>query len=106
MLPNDLLQFQQYGAYWLSQRPRALLADEMGLGKTIQAIRGADLIEAKRVLVLCPSIARFNWAAEIKEWAWMERTTQVILTQASEPLPIAKLAVITSYDLRSEEHNV
>ena len=101
MLPNDLLQFQQYGAYWLSQRPRALLADEMGLGKTIQAIRGADLIEAKRVLVLCPSIARFNWAAEIKEWAWMERTTQVILTQASEPLPIAKLAVITSYDLAS-----
>jgi len=55
-----------------------MLADDMGLGKTAQAIRAADAVRAKRVLVICPAGVRPVWRAEIDKWTlgdarWMVR---------------------------------
>ncbi len=71
---TGLFPYQEGGADWLSGRKHAMLADEMGLGKTVQAIRGADLIGALRILVLCPPIARANWLNETMAWQiWPRR---------------------------------
>jgi SWI/SNF-related matrix-associated actin-dependent regulator 1 of chromatin subfamily A len=64
-----LFPYQEEGAAWLAARRAALLADEMGLGKSAQAIRAADITGAKRVLVICPSIARINWAREMEKFS-------------------------------------
>lgn len=63
-----LFDYQRTGAAWLAERERALLADKMGLGKTIQAIEACNLIQAERVAVVCPAIARINWRREFDKW--------------------------------------
>lgn len=66
--------YQQAGVEWLAERRTAFLADEMGLGKTVQAIRGADIIGAKKILVICPAVARIQWAREFERWQTVERS--------------------------------
>lgn len=46
-----------------------VLADEPGLGKTLQALRAADELGARRVLVIAPAIARVSWPIEIAKFA-------------------------------------
>lgn len=46
-----------------------LLADEMGLGKTPQLIWAAQKIKAHSILVVCPSIAKYNWQKEFSKFA-------------------------------------
>lgn len=65
----ELYPYQEEGAGWLARRKRALLADEQGLGKTIQAVAACDLVGARRVLVLCPAVARPVWADEFEQWS-------------------------------------
>ncbi len=64
----QLMPYQQVGAQFLSQRRKALLADGMGVGKTAQAIIAANMVNAARVAVICPAIARINWEREWKKW--------------------------------------
>lgn len=64
----DLYPFQVDGARWLHSRQRALLADQMGLGKTPQVIVGLGLERRKKVLVVCPAIARLHWQKEFETW--------------------------------------
>lgn len=64
----QLFDYQRVGADWLAERKHALLADKMGLGKTIQAIEGCNLVQAERVAVVCPAIARVNWRREFDKW--------------------------------------
>lgn len=45
----------------------AVIFDEMGLGKTIESIRGADAIQAQKIFIVCPAIARLNWAREVEK---------------------------------------
>ena len=59
-----LFPYQVIGAEFLAARQYALLADEMGLGKSAQAIRAAELIGARSVLVVCPASVCFNWRNE------------------------------------------
>jgi len=63
-----LYPYQDQGATWLSGRVFALLADDMGLGKTCQAILGAERAHLHRLLVICPAVARLNWAREFFKW--------------------------------------
>ena len=65
----EFLPFQLTSAEWLAARNAALLALEMGLGKTAISIKATDLIQAMRVLVICPAVATENWAKEIGMWA-------------------------------------
>jgi hypothetical protein len=64
-----LMPYQVEGAAFLASRGRALLADDMGLGKTLQAIAAARVLMdrsfVRRVVVLCPSSLKRQWADEI-----------------------------------------
>lgn len=71
MIP--LFPYQIFGADWLAKRNHALLADEMGLGKSAQTIRAADHLRLKKILVICPAIARINWLREFGRWSIYKR---------------------------------
>lgn len=64
----QLKPFQQEGAAFLASRTRALLADEPGVGKTAQIIAACNLVGAKRVKVVCPSIGMEHWEREGRKW--------------------------------------
>lgn len=94
---QDPYPFQIEGANWLASMPEAFLADDMGLGKSCQAIRGADIIGADRILVVCPANVRPNWVREFGQFSPLDRPIK-ILESASDPIP-AEGVVIVSYDL-------
>jgi len=54
--------------YRTGGRNRILIADEMGLGKSLQALACVEAAEHDRVLIVCPSIVKHNWANEIFKW--------------------------------------
>lgn len=62
MTVEKLKDFQLLGSLFLQLRKFALLADDMGVGKTPQAIDAAR--DLKRVLVVCPAVAKYNWQNE------------------------------------------
>lgn len=88
--------YQRDGAQWLARHPRrgAGLFDDMGLGKTATAIAAADLLGAKRILVLAPAIVLFNWRREIRIWS-PESTCQVLATGRDNVDPEARFVVTT-----------
>lgn len=92
-----LFRYQQGGVRFLAERNFALLAYEMGLGKTPVAIRAADAVGARRIVVVCPAIARRNWQREFDAWSQTPRKIHVV-TKASEPIPSDADVVIVSFD--------
>lgn len=68
----NLYPYQQQGAIFAARTGRCLLADDMGLGKTIQSIAAAELLAEtvglERVLVVCPTALKHQWADEIKRF--------------------------------------
>lgn len=71
-MAEDLFPYQDIGSEYIADRERAGLHDEMGVGKTAQVIRGADLIGAKRGIVIAPAFLRANWISEFKKFALNE----------------------------------
>ncbi len=69
LLRTPLFPYQAEGALFAAAAGRSLIADEMGLGKTIQAIAAAELwqrhFDAQRVLVVCPTSLKHQWAREL-----------------------------------------
>jgi len=90
---NKLYDFQLKGAQFLYERRSALLADDMGLGKTIQAIVAADMIKAKRILVVCPASVKINWEREFKKWQYINRKTHII-GKTREFLPVTDIYIV------------
>jgi SNF2 family DNA or RNA helicase len=91
-----LFPFQEIGRDFLAGRRWALLADEMGLGKSAQAITACDAVNAERILVLCPAIARINWSREFLKFSSREKRVTVLLSGQSNT---HSDIVICSYDL-------
>lgn len=59
----------------------------MRLGKSPQSIRAMDSIAGlSRVLIVCPAVARVNWAREFDEWSVFPREVQPILSFSDSPL--------------------
>lgn len=73
LLRVPLFPYQLEGALFAAAAGRALIADEMGLGKTVQAIAAAELWrrhgDARRVLVVCPTSLKAQWAHELERFA-------------------------------------
>jgi SNF2 family DNA or RNA helicase len=94
-----LRDYQQQGVRWLHDtfaRQRALLlADEAGLGKTRQALAAAKLLNADRILIVCPAGARRVWQNEIEAWVpdWSPRVVLI------EPRP--QQGQVKAFDLRN-----
>jgi SNF2 family DNA or RNA helicase len=68
-----LLPYQEEGAAFLAPRRRAGLFDEPGLGKTSQCVRLADARGARRIIVVCPAIAREHWRGEFRKFGRQPR---------------------------------
>jgi SNF2 family DNA or RNA helicase len=60
---------QWEGAATLALHESGLLADEMGLGKTLTAIMYADMVKAKKILVVTPNDTCSNFTMEFAMWA-------------------------------------
>lgn len=69
---------QLTGARFLAERRAALLLDDMGLGKTATAIMAADLIGARKILVVCPAVVRTGWEDEFVTWQKIERPIRAV----------------------------
>ena len=70
---NDDVEFYEHqveGVRSMAKMSGFILADEMGLGKSLQAltVSAIDFQRgwAKRVIVVCPSFLKWNWAEEIE----------------------------------------
>ena len=74
---DHLFSYQKKGAEFLCANPAAFLADEQGLGKTIQVIAACDMLDLKKVVVICPAIAKINWTREFERWGTQERQVLV-----------------------------
>ena len=59
---------QLAGVDFLAKRKTALLADHMGYGKTPQAIRAADKIQARTIIVVTPVSGMEHWRREFAKW--------------------------------------
>jgi SWI/SNF-related matrix-associated actin-dependent regulator 1 of chromatin subfamily A len=95
----ELYPYQVAGAAFLAERSFALLGDAMGVGKSAQAIRACDLRFAGRILVICPAIARVNWAREFHRFGLLGLATHVLLKRTDRPA--AAGVTICSYDYAS-----
>ena len=93
----DLLPYQAVGRDWLASQSRTLLGDDMGVGKSAQAIAAADKVAARDILVVCPAVARINWAREFDRFSLFKRTQRVLLS--GEPPALDDQLVIVSFDL-------
>ncbi len=96
---NELFPYQIKGVEWLKTKKLALLADEMGLGKSAQAISAADQINANRILVLCPAVARNNWLREFKKFSTVQRDFSLVFSKSHKSNFSDSIGI--SYDLAS-----
>lgn len=80
LMKTELYPYQQQGAVFAARAGRCLIADDMGLGKTIQSIAAVELLVKtagiERVLVVCPTALKHQWASEIERFT--NRSARVI----------------------------
>ena len=72
LLKVPLYDYQREGALFAARAGRCLIGDEMGLGKTIQALAAAEIMAQQlgvaRVLIICPTSLKHQWAREIERF--------------------------------------
>lgn len=99
----ELMPYQQKGVAFLTAHPHKLLADDMGLGKTPQAVaalsRHLDDLENFRVLIICPSSVKYNWAREILAWSGTTPNEIFIAEGSRTIINRAVKYIIINYDL-------
>jgi SWI/SNF-related matrix-associated actin-dependent regulator 1 of chromatin subfamily A len=96
---SALYEYQTQGARWLASKRHALLADEPGLGKSAQAVTAADIINADRILVICPASVRVNWIREFEKFSMLGGDSTALLTGQTTGIMPASRFVTCSYDL-------
>lgn len=69
---------QIVGAQFLASRRAALLADQPRVGKTGAAIMAADLVLAKRILVVTTASGRAVWRRAFGDWSTFRRPLTLI----------------------------
>ena len=95
----ELMPHQQEGADWIAASNRDLLLHwDQGVGKTYAAVAGCDRAAASSILVICPAVARRNWAREVAVCQTMDRPIVVIESQTDLPANPDGVVII-SYDL-------
>lgn len=72
-MPEALFPFQEEGAAIMAAHERFGLHDEPGVGKTAQVIRGLDLLQQRRGILVVPSSLRENWLREFRKFAHIDR---------------------------------
>ncbi len=102
-LKYSLFPYQVKGVLHLALGGRVMLADDMGLGKTVQAIGATELLarigEVERVLVVCPTSLKSEWAEQIA--GATDRETQLV--QGLLPARLAQYAEAPFYTVTNYE---
>ena len=108
LLKVPLYPYQRQGALFAAKAGRCLIADDMGLGKTIQAIAAIEILarhaDIRRVLVICPTSLKHQWAREIQTFS--DRSAVVVegSTAARSRLYAAEgFFKIVNYDVVSRD---
>ncbi len=83
--PLSISPYQVKGAEFLASKFQALLADDMGLGKTCQTVLASDMVGAKKILIICPAVARINWQREYGYWSIYDHDFKVCSSLDDEP---------------------
>lgn len=81
--------YQRVGALSVAAG-RHLLADEPGLGKSLQGIAVAQLLGARRTLVICPPVVQSNWKREFERTGFIEHldpSAQIAMIKAGRKIP-------------------
>ena len=60
---------QIQGAKIMAVAKRGIVADKRGLGKTLTSLVWADMVEAKRILIIAPNDVVSQFEEEIRQWA-------------------------------------
>lgn len=63
---KKLFGFQEADVEYILSHKDTLLAEDAGLGKSAIMITALNHMKPKRVLIICPAIAKYNWM--LKEW--------------------------------------
>lgn len=63
-----LFPYQETSRDFLAARTRALLADEPRVGKTPATIAACDMIGARRIFVVAPAVALYQWRRMFQEF--------------------------------------
>ena len=96
----ELMAHQAEGAEHLARRGATLLKWDMGTGKTFTAIAAWKWSGAATLLILCPAVARGNWAREITRYLGEEKAEEIgIEIVENGKAPCAAHILICSYDL-------
>ncbi|MFO0873911.1 MAG: DEAD/DEAH box helicase [Phycisphaerales bacterium] len=103
LVRTTLYEYQCEGALFAATAGRCLIGDEMGLGKTVQAIAATEIMAkhlgVERVLVVCPTSLKHQWAREIARFT--TRTATVIgggRGRRRERFAEASFFKLTNYD--------
>lgn len=107
----DLDPYQVTGANWLATKDQALLADFMGIGKSAEAVRACDLVNAKKILVICPGNARVNWQREFQRFSPMDRSCCAVMpgekiSNADVLILSYEMATTAADDLKTKHFDV
>ena len=94
--PNGLqfMPFQKAAIEYSLNKKNVLIADEMGLGKTITSIGICNVKKHQKILIICPSSLKINWAREYEKWDTQQLSIQVVNKGF-----VHSNVVIISYDL-------
>src|SRR5207245_323367 len=99
LLRVPLYDYQKQGALFAAGAGRCLIGDEMGLGKTVQAIAAAEIMArlfgVERVLVVCPTSLKHQWAREIARFTERE----ALIVSGLQPRRRQQLAAESFYKI-------
>lgn len=98
-----LYPYQRDGARFLASREGAFLFDEQGLGKTAQAIRAADWLLARRIVIVCPAAVKENWRREVHAFSVAPRRVDVVEGRKHKFDPTAEVLIV-NYDIIATPH--
>jgi SWI/SNF-related matrix-associated actin-dependent regulator 1 of chromatin subfamily A len=96
---KEFYPFQNAGIEYAMDRGHVLIGDQPGLGKTAQAVGIANVMEAKRVLIVCPASIRLAWQREIRAWSTLRRVSTYPVLKSSDGINPHVNYTIISYDL-------
>ncbi|MGD9670209.1 MAG: SNF2-related protein [Hyphomicrobiaceae bacterium] len=96
-VPKDappLFGFQKAAVEFIIDHKATLLAEEPGMGKSAIMACAANYLTPKRVLLICPSIAKYNWyCKEWPKWTTLHHLT-VGVAEGSKFFPDTDVVII------------
>lgn len=100
---NLLFPYQRVGSYFLSETKNAGIFDEMGIGKTIQLLTACEILQANKILIICPKSVIYVWKNEIKKWLGVDedKISVIVGNKNNRKLLLQKQAkyIITNYEI-------